>query len=37
MGVFVLQKLIRNRQKAFTQGDLMVFRKLRNQVNGERK
>ena len=31
------KKLIRNRQKAFTQGDLMAFRKLRNQVNRERK
>ena len=31
------KKLIRNRQKAFTQGDLMTFRKLRNQVNRERK
>ena len=37
MGAFVLQELIRNRQKAFTQGDLMACRKLRNQVNGERK
>ena len=31
------KKLIRKRQKAFTQGDLMAFRKLRNQVNRERK
>ena len=31
------KKLIRNRQKAFTWGDLMTFRKLRNQVNRERK
>ena len=31
------KKLIRNRQKAFTQGDLMAFRKPRNQVNHERK
>ena len=31
------KKLIRNRQKAFTQGDLMTVRKLRNQVNRERK
>ena len=37
MGVFVFQKLIRNRQKPFIQGDLMAFRKLRNQVNRERK
>ena len=31
------KNLIRNRQKAFTQGDRMAFRKLRNQVNRERK
>ena len=31
------KKLIRNRQKAFTQGDFMAFRKLRNQVNRDKK
>ena len=31
------KKLIRNRQKAFTQGDLKAFCKLRNQVSSERK
>ena len=32
-----LKKLIHSRQKAFTQGDLITFRSLRNQVNRERK
>ena len=32
-----LKKLIGNRQKAFTQGDLMTFRKLRHQVHCEKK
>jgi hypothetical protein len=32
-----LKKLIHSRQKAFTEGDLITFRSLRNQVNRERK
>ena len=32
-----LKRLIHSRQKAFTQGDPITFRSLRNQVNRERK